>query len=337
MKSKKNKINYFKKLALFSQCTDSEFKIILENSSCADFKKGDVVFKRGDNANCLYIVESGEISIKKSADENKELEIAKFIENDCFGELDMFMGAKRGVSAFADSDAKVISFPGDSLVFSEILEKYPGISAKILHAFIKQISGRIREANALIKQNSPVIQELEKQVYRDKLTGLYNKTFFEENLKSVIEENKGYSPISLIMLKPDNFKAINDEFGHEAGDQTLRIVAKELEEFLKDEATVFRFAGNELAVLYKSTDRDKACANAQKIMSFMHRIYLDEVTNGKKFTLSVSFGIAVYPVHANDSVSLIERAHELPLVGRAMGGNKILFPDDKFDFNKAKS
>lgn len=76
----------------------------------------------------------------------------------------------------------MLRIPGKSDSFREILENHPGIAAIILYEFLKIISGRIRNANSLVRENSALIQELKRQVYGDKLTGLYNKTFLEETL-----------------------------------------------------------------------------------------------------------------------------------------------------------
>jgi diguanylate cyclase (GGDEF)-like protein len=327
--TKSIKIKLLKDSELFSSCSTPELEIIAKNSSFLSLDKGSSVFSLGDEGKSLYIIESGEIVISKPVNENRMIEIARFVNGDCFGELDMLTGLPRSASADADTDAKLLVFPKKGMLFKEMLEKYPDVSARILHKFIMQISGRIRKANSLVKENSPLVQELSRQVYRDKLTGLYNKIWLEENLKEIISKQGNKDNLSLIMLKPDNFKAINDAHGHEAGDHALRIISRELGNFLPEEAVLVRYMGNELAVLLPGFGRDDALNMAEKLMEYMHEMDLSAAAGGSPFILSVSFGIALYPEHAAGSEELIQCAHELPLIGRGRGGNIILFPEDK--------
>jgi diguanylate cyclase (GGDEF)-like protein len=165
------------------------------------------------------------------------------------------------------------------------------------------------------------------QVYGDKLTGLNNKTFLEEKLPTFLRNPS--EPVSLLMIKPDNFKFINDNFGHEAGDQALVVIGSKLFKYLPDADIVVRFMGNEIACVFIKTNRELALEKANSIKDFMNTLDLSAITEGKPFTLSVSTGIAVFPDHANNAEELIAAAHELPLLGRERGGNKILFPEDK--------
>ena len=325
--SKIKKIEYLKNTDFFSSFSTAELKVIAGNSSFKKIDEGVKVFLPGDSGNQLFVVEYGEVVINKRDNENRDIDIARFIKGDCFGELDMLTGSKRNASAAADIDTRLLIFPKNGILFEDMLEMYPEISARILHKFIIQIAGRIRKANSLVSENSPVVQELNRQVYSDKLTSLYNKTYLEEKLKNMLSETDG--DIALIMLKPDNFKAINDSYGHDAGDQALRIISKGLVDFLPSSYILFRYMGNELSVLMPDTDRKKAFSEAERIMFFLNNLDLSRACQGNSFSLSVSFGIAVFPDHTEISEILIQKAHELPLIGRGRGGNKILFPEDK--------
>ncbi len=324
--AKNKKISYLGSTGLFSGFSSSELTIIAQNSSFRKFRKGERIFSSGKTARQLFVIEYGEVVISKYDDEKRNIDIARFLKGDCFGELDMLTDSVRNASATADSDTRLLVFPGKGILFRDMLETYPEISARILHKFLVQIAERIRKANALVSENSPLIQELSRQVYRDKLTDLYNKTYLEERLKEILSSCN--DSVSLIMVKPDNFKLINDSYGHEAGDQALRIMAASFTDFLPQEYTIFRFMGNELAVLLPQADRDKAFSKAVEIKEFMNNLDLKRACEGSVFNLSVSIGISVYPEHAVTSEELIQKAHELPLIGRGMGGNKILFPED---------
>lgn len=321
------KIERLQNADIFSSYHDDELKIIAEYSEFCNYRKDEVIFRAGGSGDALYIVESGEVVINKKALTGRDIDIARFLSGDCFGELDMLTGSSRNASARTEVETRLLMFPRKGISFKDILEKHPAVSARILHKILVNIAGRIRKANSLIKENSPIIQELKKQVYSDKLTGLYNRTFLEEKLGEYLVNKKAH--VSLLMAKPDNFKFINDTYGHKAGDQALRIMAIELGKIICSEDVAIRFMGNELSVILPGTEREEAYNMAEKIQSSMNKLDLRQVTQGSSFILTVSIGISLFPEHSANTAGLIEKAHELPLIGRARGGNKILFPEDK--------
>ncbi len=169
------------------------------------------------------------------------------------------------------------------------------------------------------------MQELKKQVYRDKLTGIFNQTFLIEKLRQLVVHKEEFS---LIITKPDNFKDLNDSYGHEAGDQVIKILARRLRDFIGDDESVVRYKGNAMAVILHSTSRIEAKEEGIRIRDFINLLDLKKVTKGKSFKMSASVGISLCPEHGNDPEALIFNTHELPLLGRQRGGNLILFPED---------
>jgi diguanylate cyclase (GGDEF)-like protein len=320
-------IDLLKKAAIFSPLSEEELRIIAENSEFTHFTANETIFHQNDPGTELYIVESGEVILSRAEPYEKEIDIARFIEGDIFGEMDLLQETLRNVRAWVEEEARLLRFPKRGRDFREVLREYPEIAAQLLHKFLVVIAGRIRSTNGLIKENSPVVQELKKQVYTDKLTGLGNKTFLEENTGSYTQDLS--KPAALLSMKPDNFKLINDTYGHEAGDRTIQIMAAKLQTLVEGEALLIRYMGNELMVLLPKADRERSLRFAEQLRQQMTDLDVTEVTGGEEFHLSVSIGIALYPDHAESPLEFIERAHELPLVGRAMGGNKILFPEDK--------
>ncbi|MEW5814870.1 MAG: GGDEF domain-containing protein [Spirochaetota bacterium] len=320
-------LTLLKKTAIFSLLGERELETIARYSSACDFNKGEMIFQEGGAGDALYIVDKGEVVITKKSQEGGEMDVARFIAGDCFGELDLFTNSPRRASATAASDIRVLMFPVNGMGLGNVLKEQPAISARILHSFLVGIAGRIRNANRLIKENSPWVQELQRQMYGDKLTGLYNKTYLEENLGGCLKDKN--RPLSLLMIKPDNFKVINDTYGHEAGDHALQLMSAKLKEITAEDGITVRFMGNELAAVLPGLNRQRALNEAERIQKILNKLDLTAVTGGNPFSLSVSIGISVFPEHGESSDRLIQSAHELPLIGRSRGGNKILFPEDK--------
>jgi len=320
-------IELLAKTALFSPLGRKALSRIAEFCAVYTFPRGRGIFNTGDPGGALFIVESGEVSISRLSEDLRSQEIARFIAGDSFGELDLMTGSARNAEARAAENTRLLRFPRRGRSLQDLLAAHPDAGAELLHSFLRVTAGRIRDANALMKENSPWVQELRSQVYEDKLTGLYNKTFLEERLPGYLADRK--RPVSVLMVKPDNFKLINDTFGHEAGDRALVLMAERLRNSLPESVVAIRYMGNEFACLLPDTDREKALRTAEDIRRLMNGLDFSSVTGKNSFRLSVSAGISVYPDHAERAPELIAWAHELPLIGRERGGNRILFPEDK--------
>lgn len=313
--------------SVFSHLPADDLAKIAEDAVMIEYGPDDIIFRTGDGAPCMFIVASGEIAIQKSELYEASMEIARLVAGDSLGELDMIAGSARTVMATAATGLTVVRFPSGQSVFRNWLEQYPAIGSRLLFAFTADIADRTRKANTLLKENSPQIQELRRQVYEDKLTGLKNRVFLEEQLPAIIASSKA-EKTSLLMFKPDNFKQVNDHAGHEAGDTLLVILAHRFPSILTDDILLIRYAGNEFGLVLKGIGREGAVEMAEKVKTFYNTLDLSSFLPVSGIHLTVSTGIAVYPDHANNAKELIEKAHGLPLVGRASGGNKILFPGD---------
>ena len=326
MSDLQEKTSLLSRTQLFAPLKEDMVKQIAGFCSLFKISKGITIFKKGDPGDCLFIVKSGEVAVISRMQNRQEQEIARYSAGDFFGEVDMLMGTERNAESRAAEDCEILRFPGQDKTLKDILFSCPATGAQLLSLFMQTTSRRIRESNALLKENTPWVQEMRAQVYSDKLTGLYNKTFLEEQLPSYLKNPD--KPVSLIMFKPDNFKAINDTYGHEAGDQALVAIGTALTQYLPNTAVIIRYMGNEIACLFPETDKEAARKIAQDLKYFLNSLDLSAMTRGIAFKLSVSLGVCVYPDYATDSANLISLAHALPPLGRERGGNLILFPED---------
>lgn len=311
---------------IFSTLLEHEIALITENSEICNYTVNEPVFSIGDPGDSLYIVESGEIIVQKQDENGRETHIARFLPGDCFGELDLFTEAPRIASSFASTSTRLLVFPKNSTGFTEFLNENPAVSARILHKIMVNVAMRIRKVNILVKENSPLVQELKKQVYRDKLTGLFNQTYLVEKIKKLI--NTGNTSFYLLISKPDNFKDLNDRYGHDAGDMAIRIMARGMRDFIGDDSGIVRYKGNAMAVLLSGYSRMEAVVFARSLREFMNNLDVSSACKGNRFKITTSIGITIYPEHGTVVEKLLFKTHELPLVGRNKGGNLILFPED---------
>jgi diguanylate cyclase (GGDEF)-like protein len=311
--------------SLFSSFSRNELEFLAEKSEFLDFDAGQGIFEAGDPGGRLYLIASGSVVILSPEGGGV---LAEFVRGDSFGELELLTGTARNAGARAEGKARLLAFPAGGAGLKEALSGRPQLAARILRSFLLVIAGRTRKSNALVKENSPWVRELKRQVYGDKLTGLLNKAYLEENLPKMIGSPASPSALALVMMKPDNFKDINDRFGHEAGDAALVLMAGELDKAVGTEGTAVRYMGNELAVVYQGKDRAGALEAARAIQARICALDLSALTGEQGLRFSLSLGIALSPEHGAEAEALIKTASGLPLAGRARGGSLILFPED---------
>lgn len=166
-------------------------------------------------------------------------------------------------------------------------------------------------------------EQVEKQLLtlatQDKLTGAYNRHKWEEqiNMQLNLAQRGGY-PFGLIMLDVDYFKRVNDQFGHQVGDQLLKRMVSELQQRIRSTDMLFRLGGEEFAILLPMQDIESACKLAESLRSQMELLQVD---NLPAFTISI--GVTSY--HDMDSEASIFRRADMALYrAKAQGRNQVV-------------
>ena len=127
--------------------------------------------------------------------------------------------------------------------------------------------------------------------FTDEVTGLYNRRFFATRLEDEVSRYSRFNqPLSVVMLDIDGFKAVNDELGHAAGDETLRIVGHILQTQSRNIDVISRYGGDEFAVLLVETGKDGALLYAERVR---RQIAAAGFSHGRSIT--VSLGVACLP------------------------------------------
>ncbi|MNF70102.1 Cyclic di-GMP phosphodiesterase Gmr [compost metagenome] len=157
----------------------------------------------------------------------------------------------------------------------------------------------------------------------DQLTELPNRALFLDRLRSSLQRaQRGSLRLAVLYLDMDNFKHINDTFGHTTGDHLLREVAHRLRQCVRESDTVGRLGGDEFAILLDSIGRQEdATVVAEKILASLSAPYLLE---GKTLISAPSLGIAVYPEHGQSDLHLIRHADEAMYVAKRSGGKRYI-------------
>jgi diguanylate cyclase len=307
---------------LFSKLKNEDLEIIADNSENIHLHDGEMIFSTGAPAHSLYAISEGEVRIVVRSESGDGREIAHFIKGEIFGELDLFENTERTADAIAESGTVLLAFPKHNVLFTDILAKYPEIFARIVYKFLALVAGRIRFTNKLVSEKASWIEDLRRQILYDNLTGLYNRSFLAEDFKSQVHNYGEFT--SLLAIKPDNFKTINDNYGHEAGDKALRLLADTVKSRLKSTDIAVRYRGDELVAILPGCNKNAAMSVAEDLLLSISEISLNQVIPRNDFRFTTSIGLAIYPFHTNNPEDLLNIALEKMFDARNDGGNKII-------------
>jgi len=150
-----------------------------------------------------------------------------------------------------------------------------------------ELLARVRVGSRVVQYQ----QHLEYQTQIDSLTGLFNRRAFEKKIGDEFERAKRYHhPLSLLILDIDNFKTINDTYGHHGGDTALIRISETLRAKTRQSDFPSRYGGEEFVLILPETDQESALQVATKIQDEIRACVFG--TNNKHFSLTVSIGIS---------------------------------------------
>lgn len=165
---------------------------------------------------------------------------------------------------------------------------------------------------------------LEYLATHDPLTKLPNRTLFYDRLSHALAQAKrNEQRLAVLFLDLDDFKSVNDAFGHAQGDQLLQVVAERLENCLRDSDTVARLGGDEFSFILENIDgKHEVVSVATKINSSV----AEPITlGGMEISISASIGISIFPDSGEDAASLLEKADTAMYRIKQKGKNNYLF------------
>lgn len=174
----------------------------------------------------------------------------------------------------------------------------------------------------LLTYNAP-IDELRARLKIDDLTGVYNRAFFDRQLEretgAVGESGKS---VSLLMVDLDHFKSVNDNYGHQAGDQLLRMVGTALKEGTRITDYVCRYGGEEFSVILPAADKAVAAKVAEKLRQTINAV--DTTKAGMDKPITTTIGLACFPDDAITPHQLVKIADRRLYEGKRRGRNCVI-------------
>ena len=197
-------------------------------------------------------------------------------------------------------------------------QRYTEDEFELVKLFAAQVS--------IALQNAEVHHEVEIRARTDDLTGLLNHGTFQDWLAGSVAEQE---PFSLIMLDLDQFKAVNDELGHPAGDRFLAEMAQALVAAGRDSDHAFRYGGDEFALILPRTDAVSALGVAERVRAAVHAIGGPGTEWAEaNLPVSASIGVATFPRDGVTAESILLAADRACFVAKRTGHGLIATADE---------
>ncbi len=187
-----------------------------------------------------------------------------------------------------------------------------------------ELAQRLGDAAALALDNAHIRARLEREAQTDSLTGLYNHRYFHERLRrELTRASAEHESVAVVMVDIDDFKKVNDVYGHAVGDEVLAELADHLRAAVRTGDVVCRIGGEEFAVIVPDSEETHTVALAGRLAARLDEVELDLA--GK---IAVSIGIAQGPEHAANPRELVACAEAAMMTAKARGKNRVVFFDD---------
>jgi len=170
-------------------------------------------------------------------------------------------------------------------------------------------------------QNAHYLERVKQLAYLDGLTGIFNRRFFELRIAEEIERARRHSmSLAVIMTDIDQFKKLNDEFGHLLGDEVLRQVSSLFHQQLRKMDVVCRYGGEEFAILLIQTNAQHAMGVAEKLRRMVESWQFPGVPR----MVTVSAGVAAFPEHGASRDEIVRAADTALYAAKQAGRNRVL-------------
>jgi len=193
----------------------------------------------------------------------------------------------------------------------------------------RMLEGRLNQASGEVVELRQNLEAVRREALTDPLTGIANRKLFESRLREAARNAvESGEPLALLMLDIDHFKRFNDTYGHQLGDQVLRLVAKTLADGVKGRDTPARFGGEEFVIVLPQTRLENAVTLGEQIRRTMARHKVVRKDTGAEYgVIALSVGASAYRP-GEDLVELIRRADAALYHAKHTGRNRVVAEDD---------
>ncbi len=294
---------------------------------------GEILFRRNEIGASMFLIEEGEVVLRFTGGVAEK----SLSAGDVFGELAFVTGRHRRTATARTNTAcrlRVI----DEAAYGRLLATKPRLLVRLLRhtcsyllASENRLIASLRQKNRELESTLDYLRRTREEVdYQellantDELTGLYNRRCLDRQLEKFIQRaHDTGTGLALILVDVDEFKEVNDTFGHAAGDAVLKSIGMVISECVRASDLPCRFGGDEFAVVLTDIEPEQATHRAESIRSRVDGLI--PVAANTEITTSTSIG-GVMLAPGESTAELFERADKQLYQAKKLGRNRVCWP-----------
>lgn len=198
------------------------------------------------------------------------------------------------------------------------------VSTQDMISHNKVLEERLEKSSEMMKSLQKNLEMVRREALTDSLTNLANRKAFDQEIERIVVESRENEEVfSLIMLDIDHFKSFNDDFGHQVGDQVLKLVAKTMTDGVKGRDMAARYGGEEFSILLPGTDMMGAMRVAEQLRKAVESKEIINRNSGERLgRITLSAGVATF-AEGEKIEDLIERADNALYTAKRNGRNQV--------------
>lgn len=248
------------------------------------------------------------------------------VQNTIQSVSDVVHGVQKATQNYGQTLTKVnskITSAKNQAEFQEVV-KMASQSTENMMAQSNQLEEMLLQSNAAMEELRRDLEHVRREAMTDGLTGLANRKSFDSEFDRIFQDaEKNKQGFTLLMLDIDHFKSFNDNFGHQVGDQVLRLVARTLKDSIKGKDFAARYGGEEFAIILPDTDLAGAVIVGNALRKAVASKDVINRSTGKVLgRITMSVGVAEY-VTDKTAEDLIERADSALYSAKHNGRNQV--------------
>jgi len=303
------------KLFLFKGIESENVIGLLKDCPVVCLEKDELLISQGDVNHCCYFILSGSLRIHLDSLESNAVSILNVGES--VGEISLLDGQLASAYVVCHQTCQLLVLEDD--VFWSLVNGSHHFSRNLLFLTVR----RLRDSNASISESFKKQRHYKLTATIDELTGLYNRRWVKNMLDRQMKRSRFSSdPLSILLVDADHFKKINDNFGHAAGDEVLRVLSRTMVDCVRPTDLVSRYGGEEFIVILPGTSRPGSIVVAERLREAVSAVKIVSGEVGELPQVTISIGLA----QMEDDESMEEfiiRADKALYVAKENGRNRV--------------
>lgn len=285
---------------------------LLDVAAVRELQPDEVLLRPGQLNDNLYILLRGSLTREGRTVSNT------ILPGESIGELSMLDKKPTVNYVISDEASTLLTIGRDD--FWRLIGTSHAVSRNLLYL----LSSRLRSDIDILNESLLVQRQLEQKAQLDPLTGLCNRFWLEQMAARLVERAQiACTPLGLILMDVDHFKDYNDNHGHLAGDEALRVLGATLKRSLRPEDFAVRFGGEEFVVILQHAEEEEVIGAAERLRQTVAGAVIDGLGGQRLPPVSASFGVALLQPGQSFSM-LLSQADEALYRAKAQGRNRVV-------------